>query len=137
MRTRLKVILLPGLLAVWLCCASPAAADSIGIVDISVLDDGMSDIPPADLVGWFQTFDPSIQWTSAANIATMESWLDLVENPGNDPSLLPQLDGLGINNLSSIAPSPAGQSLVPEPATLELLGGALAILGYVSLRRFD
>jgi hypothetical protein len=80
MRTGLKVILLPGLLAAWLCCTNPAVADTVNAQDLSALDDGLADVPPADLAGWFLTFDPSSEWTSAANIATMESWLVLVED---------------------------------------------------------
>ena len=127
-RTRVKIILLPALLAVWLCCVSPAAADTGGIVDVSVLDDGLADVPPADLEGWFLTFDPSNQWTSATNIATMESWLTIVEELGVDPSLVTQLQGLVTYESSLTTNSQTDQSLVPEPATLELLGGALAIL---------
>jgi hypothetical protein len=126
-RTRVKVILLPALLAAWLCCANPAAADTSGIVDISVPDDGLADTPPADLEGWFLTFDPSNQWTTAANIATMESWLAIVEELGADASVVSQLQGL-MDESSSTTNSQTSQSVVPEPATLELLAGALAIL---------
>jgi hypothetical protein len=130
-RTRVKVILLPALLVAWLCCANPAAADTSGIVDISALDDGLADTPPADIEGWFLTFDPSNQWTTAANIATMESWLAVVEELGDDasviPQVVPQLQGV-IDESSSTTYSETSQSVVPEPATLELLAGALAIL---------
>ncbi len=130
-RTRVKAILLPALLAAWLCCANTAAADTNGIVDIPALDDGLADTPPADLGGWFLTFDPSNQWTTAANIATMESWLAVVEEFGDDASVVsqvvPQLQGL-IDESSSTTYSQTSQSTVPEPATLELLAGALAIL---------
>jgi hypothetical protein len=127
-RTRAKAILLPALLAAWLCCPSPAAADTGGTVDISALEDGLSDIPPAELAGWFLTFDPSNQWTSAANIETMVSWLLVAEEISIDPSLLAQLEVLEADNVPSPANSQTDQSLVPEPGTLELLGGALAIL---------
>lgn len=127
-RTRVKVILLPALLAAWLYCPSPAAADTGGTVDISALEDGLSDIPPGELAGWFLTFDPSDQWTSAANIETMVSWLLVVEEMSIDPSVLAQLEVLEADNAPSPANSQTDQSLVPEPATLELLGGALAIL---------
>jgi hypothetical protein len=130
-RTRVKVILVSALLAAWLCCANPAAADTTGIVDISPLDDGLADTPPADIEGWFLTFDPSNQWTTAANIATMESWLAVVEELSADASVVSpvvsQLQGL-IAESSSTTYSETSQSTVPEPATLELLAGALAIL---------
>ena len=135
MRTGLKVILLPGLLAAWLCCTNPAVADTVNAQDLSALDDGLADVPPADLAGWFLTFDPSSEWTSAANIATMESWLVLVEDLYDDPSLLSQLQGLGMNDSSLAIPSLPGETLVPEPATLELLGGPLAILGLCARKR--
>ena len=126
-RTRVKVILVSALLAAWLCCANPAAADTTGIVDISPLDDGLADTPPADIEGWFLTFDPSNQWTTAANIATMESWLGIVEELGADSSVITQLQEV-IDESSSTANSNAAQSAVPEPATLGLLAGALGIL---------
>lgn len=128
MRTRWKVILLPALLAAWLCWANPAVADTGGTVDILAIEDGLADIPPAELAGWFLTFDPSSEWTSAANIATMESWLVIAEEISIDPSLLAQLEALEADNASSTETSQIEQTLVPEPATLELLGGALALL---------
>lgn len=128
MRTHWEFILPAALLAAWLCCASPAVAQTSGIVDIAALEDGLSDIPTAELEGWFMTFDPSIQWTSAANIVTMESWLLIAEEMSIDPSSLVQLEALEASNAPSIANSLTDETLVPEPATLELLGGALALL---------
>ena len=126
----LKAILIPGVLATWLCAANPAAAASITdwtSPDASGFDDGAEDVPPADFSGWFVTFDPSNEWTSAANIATLESWIVTAEI-SDDPftSATPQLTGAFTNSTA----------LVPEPATLGLLGIALAILLiYVPIRK--
>jgi hypothetical protein len=65
----------------------------------------------------------------------MESWLALVEELGVDPSLLSQIEGLGMNDSSLIAALDEEQGAAPEPATLELLGGALAILGWRARKR--
>jgi len=127
----LKSALIPGLIALSLCAANPASAASILDVtspDLSTLEDDAASIPQSDLSGWFETYDPSNEWTDAANIATLESWLALAEEINDNPSAdaTPQLTS---------APSSA-TALVPEPATLGLLGIALAILlTYVAIRR--
>ena len=127
----LKAIVFTGLLAIWLCAANPASAASITdwtTPDPSGFDDGAASLPQSDLSGWFQTFDPSNEWTDAANIATLESWLTIAEQLSEDPftSSTPQL----VSALSSSV------AVVPEPATLGLLGIALAILLiYVPIRR--
>ena len=126
----LKAVLITGLLATWLCAAKPASAASITdwtSPDPSPLDDGASG-PQSDFSGWFLTFDPSDEWTDAANIATLESWLAIAEGITDNPftNSTPQLTGA----LSSSV------AVVPEPATLGLLGIALAILFiYVPIRR--
>ncbi len=137
------MVLLPGLLAAWLGCASPAAADNTG--SDSGLNDGMGDVPPTDIVGWFVTFDPSNQWTTAANIATMEAWLTVAEEMAAGPVSSAQLDALGMDGSEAASlyqvvtsNSDTQQNPVPEPGTLGLLGASLAALAlytYVSLRR--
>jgi hypothetical protein len=126
----LKAIVFPGLLATWLCAATPATAASITDLtspDPSAFDDGADNTPQADYSGWFLTFDPSNEWTDAANIATLESWLVIAEQLESDPftPATPQL-------VSAVSSSVA---VVPEPVTLGLLGIALAILLiYVPIR---
>ena len=128
----LKAVLIPGLLATWLCAANAASAASIvdwTSPDLSILDDGAENVPQSDLSGWFVTFDPSNEWTDAANVATLESWLTTAEQIDDSftDSTTPQLTS---------ALSPAAVAVVPEPATLGLLGLALAILLiYVPIRR--
>lgn len=152
----LRSVWLAGLVLVWLSGA--AAADSIGgTVDTSVPADGTGDLPPADLSGWFFSLDPQLPfptepdpsqpdlsqaWTSPENIATLNYWLGLVMELGDDPSLLAQLYGLGM--ISS--PDPAtlmvsqvsnqeSPSDIPEPATLPLFIGGLALLGLNATER--
>jgi hypothetical protein len=102
---------------------------------------------PGDYSGWFYTStgpifpsqtDLSQAWTSAANIALMNSWLSLVTAAGQsgDPAALAALVGLGMNQ-SAVDSLVTSQSLssttqqapsAPEPALLGLLGGGLALL---------
>jgi hypothetical protein len=127
----LTAVLIPGLLATWLCAASPATAASISdwtSPGLSGLDDGAENVPQSDLSGWFVTFDPSDEWTSAANIATLESWLAIAEEISDDP-----FTGATSEPTSAL---PSAVTVVPEPATLGLLGIALAILLiYVPIRK--
>ncbi len=138
-----------------LVCANVAKADSIGNVTgpaVSSLDDGTDD---SGLSGWFfnpdpqQPFpsepDPSEPWTSPDNIATLEYWLSLVAQLGNDPALLTQLYGLGMISspnlataqvtLADLENSQQTQGTVPEPLTLALIGGGLAFLGLYAAKR--
>src|ERR1700678_3759120 len=120
MRKLIHIVMLSMLLAAWLCCATLAVADTIG--DETGQDPSgppALDIP-ADLAGWFLNINPADQWTSAANIATMESWLQIIVQLGDDPSLLSELNGLGMidpgattigSNLAEVS------AVVPEPAT--------------------
>jgi len=130
----LKALLISGLLATWLCAANPASAASITdwtIPDLSGLDDGAENVPQPDYSGWFETFDPSDEWTDAADIAILESWLTTAEEISADSST-----GATIPQSTSALPSVSSTALVPEPATLGLLGIALAILLiYVPIRR--
>jgi hypothetical protein len=127
----LKAVLIPGLLATWLCAANPASAASITDwtnPDLPGFYDGAEYVPQADYSGWFLTFDPADEWTNAANIATLDSWLAIAEQITDDPftPATPQLT-------SALS---AAVAVVPEPATLGLLGIALAILLiYVPIRR--
>jgi hypothetical protein len=141
-------------------CANAAKADSISSltgravssVAVSSLDDGTGD---SGLSGWFfnpdppQSFpsepDPSQPWTSPENIATLEYWLSLVVELGNDPSLLTQLYGLGMIGSPNLASAQATLTTlensqetpgnVPEPLTLALIGGGLAFLGLYAAKR--
>jgi hypothetical protein len=127
----LKAFLIPGLLATWLCAANPASAASITdwtSPDLSGFDDGAENSPQADYSGWFLTFNPANEWTNAANIATLDSWLAIAEQITDDPftPATPQL-------MSALS---AAVAVVPEPVTLGLLGIALAILLiYVPIRK--
>jgi hypothetical protein len=127
----LKWVLFPGLLATWLFAANTAIAASIidwTSADRSAFTGGAENGPQADFSGWFMTFDPSNEWTNAANIATLESWLAIAEQSSADPfaPVMPQV----------ASPLSTATALVPEPATLGLLGIALAILLiYVPIRR--
>jgi hypothetical protein len=139
----MRIVMIPALLGAWLCCATLAVADTIG--------DGTGQDPsgapaldiPADLAGWFLNVNPADQWTSAANIATMESWLQIIVQLGDDPSLLSELNGLGMIDPGAITIGSnvvEAQAVVPEPATLNLmgsalLGGALLLLGLDAARR--
>lgn len=138
-----------------------AKADLISDL-FSSLENTAGTLPPVDLTGWFLTFDPSNQWTSEANIETMQAWLVIAEQLAAYPGLLQQFYEFETTN--SQQPS-NGQPLIAdpetqapdqdfagEPGTLGLLGGALAISAlyvlarmrrinnhsaYVSLRRTD
>jgi hypothetical protein len=133
MRDRSKLFLIPCAFAVSLGCANPAAGDSIispSGQDVSVIDDGAEDVPPVDITGWFLTFDPSNEWTSAANIVTMEEWLAVAEEIADNST---STEVIPVTPLDSSV-----QTAVPEPVTLGLLALALAVLTiYVPLRRFD
>ena len=128
----LKAVLIPGLFATWLCAANPASAASITDwtnPNLSAFGDSAENTPQADYSGWFLTFDPANEWTNAANIATLDSWLAIAEQLSDDPftPATPQLTS---------AISPTAVAVVPEPVTLGLLGIALAILLiYVPIRR--
>jgi hypothetical protein len=162
----LKSVWLAGIVLAWLPFASTAAADDITAVSVSVVDDGIGDLPASDLSGWFFSPDPdppfpaepdpSQAWTSPENLETMNYWLSLVEelgddpsnDPSNDPSLLPQLYGLGMIRSPDLTPAQISRLIlsnnelisqktvgdVPEPATLGLLGGGLALLGLYAAR---
>jgi hypothetical protein len=162
-RQRLRSVGLAGLVFTWLLFASAAVADTNGdngtAVGASVMDDGIGDLPASDLNGWFFNPDPDLPfppepdpsqpWTSVANLETINYWLSLVMDLGDDPSLLSQLYGLGMISSPDLTPAQIGQvilsndqlisqdtgSTVPEPATLALLGGGLAMLGLYAAKR--
>jgi hypothetical protein len=139
-----------GLLLLCFPCARVVTADMIGDAGGSNFpfpDSMFGDLPPSDLSGWFfspgtqlpfpSQPDPSQPWTSAENIATMNYWMALVSELGNDPSLLAQLQGLGMITTQVAATPPNSQvgsvssqnspADVPEPLTLALLGGGLLL----------
>ena len=139
---KLRVILI-AFLAAWLINAAQIHA---GTLDNPIFTDENQDydLPPADLAGWFLTFDPSTQWTTQSNIATMESWLAVVEEIAANPSLLEQFNGFGMADAppavwawvtSNQLPQGQQQEFVPEPATLGLLGGSLLTLGFCIRKR--
>ncbi len=138
-----KVVTIAGVLLVGLGCATPVAAITLNIPPF-ILDTETYDLPPADLAGWFLTFDLSNQWTTASNIATMESWLAVVENIATNQFYGSQLyarEFYGIRFTDSpppaiwqwlgsgALPQAPQQDFVPEPATLGLLGAALFFFG--------
>jgi hypothetical protein len=153
----LRPVWLAGILLAWLLGANVAAADEI--IEIAGLDvsiPGDLSTSASDLEGWFSNgdtqqpfpaeLDPSQPWTSAANIATMDYWLSLVMELGNDPSLLTELYGLGM--ITSPDPATVGsandvsQGLtqenlndVSEPRTLGLFLGGLALLAFARQHR--
>jgi hypothetical protein len=157
-RTGLRSVGLAGLVLAWLFVANAAAADETVGSD-TVFDDGMSDLPASDLTGWFsnpdpdQPFppepDPSQPWTSPENLETINYWLGIVLDIGLDPSLLSQLYGLGMISSPDLTPTQISQLIlsndqlisqdtagsVPEPVSLELLGGGLAFLGIYAVGR--
>ena len=154
----MKPVWLAGLAFAWLLCANTAAADTTGgndWMDTSTPDDGIGSLPGDGLDGWFFSSDPDLPfpseadpsqpWTSAANIATLNYWLNLVTELGDDPSLLAELYGSGMISPPSLASAPVSQSIqaisedavgnVPEPTTSELLGAGLAFLGLYAAER--
>lgn len=143
MRTYLKSLAVLVLVVGWFSYATLAAADIVADPLSSPEGVSAADLPLADLAGWFLTFDPSNEWTSESNIETMEAWLVIAEEIAANPSLLQQFYGWGM--MDSLPP-PVWQWLVtgaetppletgttPEPATLELLGVALAVFAVVAL----
>jgi hypothetical protein len=113
---------------------------------------GADTLPPSDLSGWFFNGssdglfpffpDPSQTWTSAENLATINSWASLVAATEGDPELLAQLVGLGMTGSPDPSVSPLNLSLsqdsggvTPEPALLGMLGGGIAVLGFYAIAR--
>jgi len=137
-------VMISWFLAAWLGCSIPIAAATLNN-QTPALDIDTDDLPPSDLAGWFLTFDPSNQWTTQSNIATMESWLAVVEEIAADPSLGEEQYGVGMTDptrpavwawvTSNDLPQGPQQDFVPEPATLGLLGGSLLTLGFCIRRR--
>ena len=101
--------------------------------------------------------DPSQPWTSPENLATINYWLSLVtewsigldNDSSNAAALLSQLYESGMISSPDLTPAQIGQVILsndalisketdgstPEPATLGLLGGGLALLGLYGSKR--
>lgn len=152
-------------LSLCLICVSVASADDSTPGDSSSVDDSTNDLPPAGLTGWFFTSDnppaypvetdPGEPWTSPENIATLNYWLSLVVELGDDPSLLQELYGLGMITAPDAAAVAAAETLVaqtlgayqeidtqdqgvvPEPAPAASLCGALVLLGLYAAARIS
>jgi hypothetical protein len=130
-----------------------AAANTVGgDVQDQSFDDWIVTIP-ADLSGFFELgknpfpleTSPGLPWTDPNNIATLNYWMSLISELGDNPSLLPDLYGLGMNDGSGGSTSPtvdvSATSLsslsstdvasTPEPVTGALLGaGLIPMAGY-------
>lgn len=130
---------------------SAASADTISTdtQDDSILSWGTN--IPADLSGFFDLGpdpfplepDPSLPWTDPQNIATLDYWLGLVAELGNDPSLLQSLVGLGMEDANYLTSPPSAlnvsstqdAAVTPEPVTGALLGAGLLLLLIYARRR--
>jgi hypothetical protein len=143
MRNSWKVLLISGLLAgLWCQGASASAIYTFDGQDLAPIVDTIEDLPPADVTGWLVNFDPSNQWTSASNIATLRLWLDIVTEIAGDPTLVSEFSGFGQNSDETAAvyrwivadTSAAAPAPTPEPATLGLLGGALLFFVFAAWR---
>ncbi len=146
-RKLLTLLLTAGLGLVW---PPGAPADSVDDSDDTVFGSGMTYVPPADLTGWFfdpdapAAFpvapDPSQPWTSAANIATLNYWLGLVSDLGDDSAALEQLYTAGMIDAPTAealtySQTEAEDPGAPEPAGFALLGGGLLVIGIVAQER--
>lgn len=115
-----------------------AAADTIAFPDgWGFPDENFGGITPEldgwSLSQWFIALEPSNQWTAAANLVTMNSWVTIVDElSGIDPKLISELYGLGMTAPS--VPS-AGVSNTPEPVLMGYLGVALLALGLYGSQR--
>jgi hypothetical protein len=163
-RGLLTAVWLAALALMWLLGANAAVADEGAEGSVPAIDDGIGDLPGSDLNGWFFNPEPEFPflappdafsaengqpWTSAANLATIDYWLSLVEELGDDPSLLQQLYGLGMIDSPVLTPVQISQVIesnmqlisqenpggVPEPVTWALLGGGLTFIGLYAVRR--
>jgi hypothetical protein len=138
-------------LALALACAAPVYADGGSPADASNWQYSSISMPDPQLSGWFYDStspylfpgqpDLSQPWTSAANIALMNSWLNLVLQAYGDPALLAQLNGLGTSDYAgpSIASVPTNSqqapTTTPEPALLGLLGTGATFLAFCMMIR--
>ena len=131
------------LMCVALVSTCTLRADAIG-ADAAAWQYSSSSDLPSGLSGWFynstgplfpaQT-DSSKPWTSASNLALMNSWLDLVNGAAGDLDALAKLIGLGRydspSELSSQIVLDLNQQLpaaAPEPPMLGLLACGLVLL---------
>jgi hypothetical protein len=151
----LRLVSAAALVVACLFSANTAGAGTIADnswMDTSAPNPGSDALSASSLNGWFFSgnsdpslpapADPSQPWTSAANIATLNSWLSAVTELGDDPSLLSQLSGMGMitspdSGLTSVVQTSFQESITssPEPFTLGLLIGGLAfLLFYAAVR---
>jgi hypothetical protein len=138
-----------GLVLVWLPGERIAVADDVSDTNDTVFGDGMIYVPPADLTGWFfnpddpvalPPSDPSQIWTSPGNIATLNQWLQLATDLGDDPSVLQEMYGFGMISAPNAAAVTAAEEVVaqvqnsgaPEPVGFALLAAGLLVMGVVA-----
>jgi hypothetical protein len=138
----------------FLLMAFPAlhVTKAAGIQGAWVQQDAAPAAPASDLSGWFFNGDsqflfpafpdPSQIWTSAENIALLNSWASLVGAAAEDPLALAQLTGLGMLNSTGVSGSQMNLSsaqqiteIAPEPDLLSFLGGGIALLGLFTASR--
>jgi hypothetical protein len=133
-----QLAILIGIASIW---ALPGYANTVPDV-YSGSPDAAATLPPVELSGWFfdssspvlfpDQPDLSQPWTSAENIALMNSWLNLVQQADGDPNALAQLVGLGADGPSTVSQTSVSSSqqvsTAPEPALLGLLGSGVALL---------
>lgn len=161
-RQGLRSVGLAGCVLACLFFANAAAADETE-GSVSVFDDGIANLPSSDLTGWFFNPDPDVPfpsepdpsqpWTSPENLETINYWLGVVMDLDNDPSnaasILSQLYGFGMIDSPDLTSVQIDQLILsndelisqettgttPEPLTLGLLGGGLALMGLYAAGR--
>ncbi len=136
-REYLKWIGPASLLLAGLLLARAAAADS----DVAPnWQDTTPAVPAAQWNGWFfnsgsqpspAPSDPSQPWTSAENIALINSWQSLAAEGDEGWNA----ENLPVPEDTEAAPSAQDPVLVPEPVTFTLVGSGLALLAVYAFRR--